>query len=173
MKKQILTILLALGFSCGANSQALTGQQMLEDYDILGLWDLYDQKADNNQYAVSAIYVPVPAGMELPYGAPLLVRAKHADAKPLVTEQRVREIDALLAEIAEQMVEEEEESVFDQLHYWCATFNGRYDIWQFVLPEKDKSKADDLEKKISKLLSGDNNIDVCTLLSILNKKMNK
>lgn len=43
----------------------------------------------------------------------------------------------------------------------------------YVLPEKDKSKADDLEKKISKLLSGDNNIDVCTLLSILNKKMNK
>ncbi len=43
----------------------------------------------------------------------------------------------------------------------------------YVLPEKDKYKADDLEKKISKLLSGDNNIDVCTLLSILNKKMNK
>ena len=35
MIKQILTILLALGFSCGANSQALTGQQMLEDYDYL------------------------------------------------------------------------------------------------------------------------------------------
>jgi endogenous inhibitor of DNA gyrase (YacG/DUF329 family) len=117
-------------------SQEVTAE-MLEDYDILGLWDLYDQNAENNQYAVSAIYVPVPAGMELPYGAPLLVRAKHADAKPLVTEQRVREIDALLAEIAEQMSEEEEESVFDQLHYWCATFNGRYDIWQFVLPEKD------------------------------------
>lgn len=43
----------------------------------------------------------------------------------------------------------------------------------YVLPEKDKSKADDLEKKISKLLSGDNNIDVCALLSILNKKMSK
>ena len=41
----------------------------------------------------------------------------------------------------------------------------------YVLPEKDKSKAVDLEKKISKLLSGDTNIDVCTLLSILNKKM--
>ena len=41
----------------------------------------------------------------------------------------------------------------------------------YVLPEKDKLKADDLEKKISKLLSGDNNIDVCTLLSILNKKI--
>ena len=43
----------------------------------------------------------------------------------------------------------------------------------YVLPEKDKSKADDLEKKISKLLSGDTNLDVCTLLSILNKRMNK
>ena len=43
----------------------------------------------------------------------------------------------------------------------------------YVLPEKDKSKAEDIEKKISKLLSGDTNIDVCTLLSILNKKMNR
>ena len=43
----------------------------------------------------------------------------------------------------------------------------------YVLPEKDKSKADDLEQKINKLLSGDNNIDVCALLSILNKKMSK
>jgi len=46
-------------------------------------------------------------------------------------------------------------------------------IQTYVLPDKDKSKADDLEKKISKLLSGDTNIDVCTLLSILNKKMKK
>ena len=43
----------------------------------------------------------------------------------------------------------------------------------YVLPEKDKSKADELEKKINQLLSGDNNVDVCTLLSILNKKMKK
>ena len=43
----------------------------------------------------------------------------------------------------------------------------------YVLPEKDKSKADELEKKISRLLSGDNNVDICTLLSILNKKVNK
>ena len=43
----------------------------------------------------------------------------------------------------------------------------------YVLPEKDKSKADELEKKLSRLLSGDNNVDVCTLLSILNKKMKK
>ena len=43
----------------------------------------------------------------------------------------------------------------------------------YVLPAKDKSKAADLEKKINQLLSGDNNVDVCTLLSILNKKMKK
>ena len=43
----------------------------------------------------------------------------------------------------------------------------------YVLPEKDKSKANELEKKINQLLSGDNNIDVCTLLSILDKKMKK
>ncbi len=43
----------------------------------------------------------------------------------------------------------------------------------YILPEKDKHKAEDLEKKINKLLSGDTNIDVCTLLSILNKKMKK
>ena len=43
----------------------------------------------------------------------------------------------------------------------------------YVLPEKDKRKVDELEKKISQLLSGDENVDVCTLLSILNKKMNK
>ena len=43
----------------------------------------------------------------------------------------------------------------------------------YILPEKDKLKAAELEKKISQLLSGDNNVDVCTLLSILNKKINK
>lgn len=43
----------------------------------------------------------------------------------------------------------------------------------FILPEKDRRKADNLEKEISKLLSGDINLDVCTLLSILNKKMNE
>lgn len=41
----------------------------------------------------------------------------------------------------------------------------------YVLPEKDKERSSELEIKISKLLSGDTNVDVCTLLSILNKKM--
>ena len=43
----------------------------------------------------------------------------------------------------------------------------------YILPEKDKKKANNLEKEISKLLSGDTNLDVCALLSILNKKMNE
>ena len=43
----------------------------------------------------------------------------------------------------------------------------------YILPEKDKKKVSELERQINQLLSGDNNIDVCTLLSILNKKMNK
>ena len=119
-----------------SRSQEVTAD-MLEDYDILGLWDLYDQKAANSQYAVSIIYVPVPAGFELPYAAPLLVRAKHADAQPLVTEETARKIDAMLAEAIAQVGEEEVESAFDEFHYWCSTFNGRYDIWPFTMPEKD------------------------------------
>ena len=117
-------------------SQEVTAE-MLEDYDILCLWDLYDQKADNNQCAVSVIYVPVPGDIELPYLVPLLVRAKHADAKPLVTEQTARDIDALWAEAVEQVGEEEMESMFDEFHYWCSTFGGRYDVWPFSMPEKD------------------------------------
>ena len=41
----------------------------------------------------------------------------------------------------------------------------------YILPEKDKQQAADLEEQISRLLSGDTNLDVCTLLSILNKKI--
>ena len=41
----------------------------------------------------------------------------------------------------------------------------------FILPKKDRQQAADLEAHINKLLSGDTNIDVCTLLSILNKKL--
>lgn len=40
----------------------------------------------------------------------------------------------------------------------------------YVLPTKDKQKASALEDKITKLLSGDTNIDMCALLSILSKK---
>jgi hypothetical protein len=117
-------------------SQEVTAE-MLEDYDILCLWDLYDQKADNNQCAVSVIYVPVTAGFNLPYFAPLLVRAKHADAKPLVTEQMAREIDALLTVYEEGVEQDEIAEALEKYHYWGSTFNGRYDVWPCTLPEND------------------------------------
>lgn len=41
----------------------------------------------------------------------------------------------------------------------------------FLLPENEKQKSLVLQGKIEKLLSGDNSFDVCTLLSILNKKI--
>ena len=43
----------------------------------------------------------------------------------------------------------------------------------YVLSEKDKQRATELEERVNALLSGNDNVDVCTLLSILNKKMNK
>ena len=43
----------------------------------------------------------------------------------------------------------------------------------YILPEKDKKRASELEEKINNILIGDNNIDVCTLLAILNKKIIK
>ena len=43
----------------------------------------------------------------------------------------------------------------------------------YFLPEKDKKRVSELEKRINQILSGDNNIDICTLLSILNKKIER
>jgi len=43
----------------------------------------------------------------------------------------------------------------------------------YILPEKDKKKSSELEEKINHILSGNNNVDVCTLLSLLNKKINE
>ena len=41
----------------------------------------------------------------------------------------------------------------------------------YILPEKDKKLVFELEERINQILSGNNNIDVCTLLSILNNKI--
>ena len=45
----------------------------------------------------------------------------------------------------------------------------------FRLPESEKQKAEELEKSIDKLLDGigNDNVSVCTLLKILNKKLGK
>ena len=42
----------------------------------------------------------------------------------------------------------------------------------YILPKKNKKRALELEEHINNILSGDNNVDVCTLLAILNKKLN-
>lgn len=41
----------------------------------------------------------------------------------------------------------------------------------YVLPEKDKKRVSELEQKINAILSGNSNVEICTLLEILNKKM--
>ena len=43
----------------------------------------------------------------------------------------------------------------------------------FVLPRTDCEQAADLEKKIEDLLSGEDNLDVCALLTVLNKRLGK
>lgn len=43
----------------------------------------------------------------------------------------------------------------------------------YVLPEKDKKRVSELEQKINLMLSGNDNVDICTLLEILNKKMKR
>ena len=43
----------------------------------------------------------------------------------------------------------------------------------YILPDKEKTKANHLEEQLSRVLSGDTNLDVCVLLSLLNKRMTK
>ncbi len=43
----------------------------------------------------------------------------------------------------------------------------------YILPEKDKKRVSELEAKISAILSGNSNAEICALLEILNKKMKR
>lgn len=43
----------------------------------------------------------------------------------------------------------------------------------YILPEKDKKRVSELEAKISAILSGNSNVEICALLEILNKKMKR
>ncbi len=120
-------------------SQVVTAQ-MLDDYEILYLSDIYDEEADDQRYAVAVIYEPAEEGMTLPYAVPLLVKAKRADVEPLVTRQMGIELNDMLQRAIEGVVEKDcaiEESFFEDFHYWCATFAGRYDVWQIPLLESD------------------------------------
>ena len=126
-------------------SQTVTAE-MLEDYEILALNDIYDAEdptnPDGKKMAVAVIYEQVIEGMELPVAVPLLVKARRTDAEPLVTEQMGAEIDALLTEATEKMDEDDVMAAFEESHYWCATFGGRYDVWQMPLPESNSTLSD-------------------------------
>ena len=43
----------------------------------------------------------------------------------------------------------------------------------YLLPEKDKKLSLSIEEKINSILSGDDNIDICTLLEVLTKRIKK
>ena len=115
--------------------------EMLADYEILALSDIYDAASnaggDDRRYAVTVIYEPVEAGMELLVAHPLLVRAKRADVAPLALEEIGSEIDGLLKWAKENMEDEKLMEFFDMSHLWCSTFAGRYDVWQFPMPERN------------------------------------
>jgi hypothetical protein len=114
--------------------------KMLDDYEILALSDIYDTEAagtDTKRYAVTVIYEPVEEGTTLPCALPLLVRAKRADAEPLVTDQMGIEIDEALKRVEEEVGVDELLDYYDQIHYWCSTFHGYYDVWQMPMPERN------------------------------------
>ena len=46
-----------------------------------------------------------------------------------------QEINALLTAAEQEMSEDEVVDAFNEIHYWCSTFSGRYDVWQMPLPE--------------------------------------
>ena len=59
----------------------------------------------------------------------------------------------------------------DIFNFELVSTTGTIKAQSFVLPDSQKATMDDLEKKISSLLTGDNNVDVCTLLKILQSKI--
>ena len=119
-------------------SQTITAQ-MLEDYEILALNDIYDAEdpadPDRQRMTVAVIYEQMVEGVTLPTAVPLLVKPRRAGVEPLVTEQMGQEINALLTAAEQEMSEDEVVDAFNEIHYWCSTFSGRYDVWQMPLPE--------------------------------------
>jgi hypothetical protein len=49
--------------------------------------------------------------------------------------------------------------------------NGAIRPQAYRLPDTQKNKSENLENKINNILSGDTNLDICTLLKILNNKL--
>lgn len=61
----------------------------------------------------------------------------------------------------------------DVFNFEMVSTKGMVKAQSIVLPDSQKKQTDDLEKKISALLTGDSNVDVCALLNILQEKLNK
>lgn len=51
--------------------------------------------------------------------------------------------------------------------------DGAVDPRSYVLPDSKKKKSDALEDKINELLTGEDDLDICTLLRVLKKKTNE
>ena len=115
--------------------------EMLDDYDILILSDLYDQEADaangEQRFDVALVYEPAEEGMELDGVLPLLVKARKSDAAPLVSDELVSELQSTYTEFLNSENEEDHYDLLDALHYGYSTFKGAYDLWLMPLPESD------------------------------------
>ena len=131
--------------------QSVTAR-MLDYYDVAYLTDIESdvvyEDEDSPLSVVSLVYQMVDSRMELPSALPLLVRAKRADAEPLVNAQMGAEIDTLYTlSLIEQLLEEEgydtsEWPDFTMPHYWCASFGNRLDVWPLPSSEKYGDLAD-------------------------------
>ena len=118
--------------------------EILEEYDILILSDLYDQEAASGtaeqRFDVTLVYELAEEGMELESGIPLLVKARSENAEPLVTDAMVNELKKALTELTASADEEDQNDLLDlleALHYSYSTFKGEYDLWLMPLPESD------------------------------------
>jgi hypothetical protein len=120
--------------------------RMLDYYEVAYLTDIrgevVDEESNSPLSAVSLVYKLVDDRMELPAAIPLLVRAKRADAEPLVDAKTGAEIDSLLTLSYINMLMEDLEDddadnpAFELPHYWCASFGNRLDVWHLPAPVK-------------------------------------
>ncbi len=78
-----------------------------------------------------------------------------------------REIEKY-AEISKVVVENSKDEIFK---FEMVSTQGTVSPQAYRLPEKQRKDAEKLEDKITKLLSGNTNLDICTLLKILNDKL--
>lgn len=73
------------------------------------------------------------------------------------------------ADISRKTIDGQTEDAFS---FDMVTNHGNsYRNQTYILSAKDRKRSSEIERKIDQILSGDNNIDICTLLSILNKRM--